>query len=758
MEAHLPDNTNGRLPRHEARLQIYDIPALASSHERRQDPGLLEYWSLVKCNKLFVCAMVVLGAAAGFLYTLPQKPLFRSAARIEIQEPNDNFLNTRDLEPTSRRTTTDAYIQTEIEVLGSRPLLDRATQRLISNPNRKSLYYPDILSLLMRGVGLNEENRKPTNAELAKGAAASVVARGLRGTNIVEISGESNDPLMAAEFVNTLTDVFIQHDIETRLEAAQNTGRWLQEQIAGLRKQLEGSEKKLQQYAQGAGLLMNPEKGLVTEEKLRQVQQELSAAQGTRMQAEARYRIAQAGSPEALSDVLNDSSLRTIAMKISELRGQLIEQRTLFTPEHYKVRRLQEQIDELETTLSRERDQIVRRIANDFKTAKMREDMLGEAYARQASVVAGQGASLVDYNLLQRDVDTNRHVYEAMLQKVREASVASAVRASTIRVINRATPSNRPVSPDVKRFLLLGLTSGLFFAIAILAVRDKLDSRLREPGEVRQANVPELGVILSADRILVNRAPLRLPAAASANGDRAADALPDETGGSRELLTWTHKPSAEAESFRAVLTSLITFGPERRTVLFTSAVPKEGKTTIVCNLAVAMAEIDRKVLIIDADLREPRVHTIFDVPNNIGLSDIAQERRALGNYSVESLVRRTHIPNVYVLPSGPGTASVFRLLYSSRIDEFLQAARKEFGMVLIDTPPMLGIPDARVLAPKTDGVVLVMRSRYITRSTARAALDQLVSDGVPIIGTVLNDWKPRADQHGYYSRYYTPHV
>jgi capsular exopolysaccharide synthesis family protein len=733
------------------------LPALASSHQQTADTGLLEYWTLVRSHKYVVLVFVLTGLLAGVVSTLPQKPVFQASSRLEIQEPNDNFLNIRDFDPASRRATNESYIQTQMEVLSSPAVVDRVVQQFTADPHRPFLYNPDMLSLLLKQAGWDRSDGKPALRDVVKATAKSIGVRNLKNTNVVEITAESNDPLLAAEFANALADSFMRHDIESRLEAAQTTGRYLQAQIGELRRQLQASEKDVQQYAQGAGLLVTSQKGLVSEEKLRQVQQELSAAQAARMQAEARYRIAQASNPEALSDVLNDNTLRSYSLKLTDLRSQLTEQRAVLAPEHYKVKRLQSQIEELEQTFTRERDQIVKRIANDFAAAKLREEMLGESYARAASTVAGQGASMVDYNLLQREADTNRHVYEAMLQKVKEASVASAVRASTMRVINRATPSTRPVRPDTRRALLLGMTTGLFLAIVVIAARDKLDSRLREPGEVRGINVPELGVILSAERILPKEEDTRraLPPPASGNG--GGESSPQATG-VRELLTWTHKPSVEAESFRAVLTSLLTVSPQSRVVVFTSAVPREGKTTIISNLAVSLAEIDRRVLVIDADLREPRIHRVFDVQNSFGLSDIAQGRHSLRDRSIESLVKPTHVPNVFVLPSGPGSASVFRLLYSPRLEEFLERARAEFDMILIDTPPMLAIPDARILARKTDGVVLVMRSGYVTRATAQTALDRLMSDGIPIVGTILNDWKPKPDQYGYYSRYYAPQV
>jgi capsular exopolysaccharide synthesis family protein len=347
-----------------------------------------------------------------------------------------------------------------------------------------------------------------------------------------------------------------------------------------------------------------------------------------------------------------------------------------------------------------------------------------------------------------------------MLRKVKEASVASAVRASSIRVINRAAPAARPHKPRSLRDVLLGLTTGLFAAIMFVAVRAKMDGKLREPGDVADVRIPDLGVILSSEQLLaagdrsVSRL-LRLPG--GKEEDAALVDAHEEQPGS-QLITWTHKPSPEAESFRAVLTSLLTATSGKRVFALTSAMPKEGKTTVTCNLAVVLAEIDRKVLVIDADLRAPRIHDVFGIRNDFGFSDIAHERHSLANRPLETLVRPTYVPNVFAIPSGPGTASIYRLLYSQRIEELLERARAEFDMVLVDTPPMLGIPDARVLARMTDGVVFVMRAGVVDRATVRAALQRFSDDCTTVVGTIVNDWKPRPDHYGYYDRYYNTRI
>jgi capsular exopolysaccharide synthesis family protein len=217
-----------------------------------------------------------------------------------------------------------------------------------------------------------------------------------------------------------------------------------------------------------------------------------------------------------------------------------------------------------------------------------------------------------------------------------------------------------------------------------------------------------------------------------------------------ELITHQRKHSIAAESFRVVLTAILFSGENGsrpRVLVLTSASPSEGKTTVTSNLAIALAEINRKTLLIDADMRKPRLHEIFQVPNDRGLSTVLQER-TLTEESLQGVVFETAIPNLYVLPTGPSAAS--GLLYSPVLPELLKRFKKEFDMVLIDTPPMLQMPDARVVGRQADAVVMVVRAGQTTRDAAIAARERLAEDGTRMLGTILNDWNPKQSPNGYY--------
>jgi receptor protein-tyrosine kinase len=330
-----------------------------------------------------------------------------------------------------------------------------------------------------------------------------------------------------------------------------------------------------------------------------------------------------------------------------------------------------------------------------------------------------------------------------MLQRVKESSIVSAMRASNVRVVDLARPAKSPYKPRLALNSLLGLFLGGFLGAVLIIVRERADRSIQSPGDLSlYMNVPELGVIPAAEKTGKRNLLYGL------RKDEVA--VDGKLGNGRvELVTWQRKPSPVAESFRAALTSILFTGhngDRPRVIVFTSPSPREGKTTVVSNLGIALAEIHRRVLLIDADMRKPRLHDIFGLPNESGLSTFLRD----GDAELGPELFATEVNGLYVLPSGPGDAGIASLLHSPRIPELLRRLRQKFDMVLIDTPPMLQMPDARVLGRVADGVILVVRSNETMRDAALAAKDRLEGDGTRVIGTVLNNWDlKQSSTYGY---------
>jgi capsular exopolysaccharide synthesis family protein len=347
-------------------------------------------------------------------------------------------------------------------------------------------------------------------------------------------------------------------------------------------------------------------------------------------------------------------------------------------------------------------------------------------------------------------VDTDRQLYQSMLQNVNQAGVAAAVPSNNLRVIDPAEASLR--SDDTRTWVInlgIGTFTGLLLAVGWSVFSAKASGQMRQPGEATALlRLPELGVIPS------QTARRRLPFL-----PRATAPEPESPGGAVELATWNQKPSLLAESFRGMRASL--FGPHTdlrgpKTIVVTSPGPREGKSTVASNLAISLAEAHRRVLLIDADLRSPRMHSVFKLANDRGFSNILNEDTPIEAYPLAPVIQATEVPGLSVLTAGSAElTNLGGMFYSSRLVHLLERLRADFDHVVIDTPPLLLFSDARVLGRFSDGVLLVLRAGSTYQTNAIAARQRLADDGVPVLGAVLNDWatKTNAGAYGYYYQY-----
>ncbi|HEY7337639.1 MAG TPA: polysaccharide biosynthesis tyrosine autokinase [Bryobacteraceae bacterium] len=740
---------------------------------------LVEYWRIVKRRRGTLILAIFLGLLAAFLYTLPQTPIYRARAAVEIQNINSEFLNAKRLNPVSEDWTgADALtdVQTQMRIIQSESLADQTIDHFKDAGKLGPLQTKPspLLERVKSILRLPTADAAGVDYRIRQRALKALTVREVGETRMVEIMFDSENAAFASDFVDALVSNYIESNIQARWQMSERTGQWLSRQLDDMRVKLERSEDALQGYARKAGLLYTApsggsEKTNVSEEKLRQLQEELSRAQADRAAAQSRYDIAKSAAPDTVADVLNDPSLRELQTKLTDLRRQQAELITVYTPKHEKVRRVAAQIAPLDAAFNKARAAILERIHNDYQAALGRESLLQADYAAQSKVVTDQAEKSIQYNILKREVDSNRQLYESMLQQVKEASIASAIRASNIRVVDPAKVPYKPYSPDYWLNCGLGLFSGLVLGIAFVVMRERADRTLQEPGDAEfWTRVPELGVIPSATGGIARRLyyarskPLPAPEE-SADPERAAAAKALAVGGRNgngsqtvELMTWSNRPSMVAEAFRTVLTSIMFSGENGtrpRLLVLTSANPMEGKTTVVSNLGIALAEIRQNVLIIDADLRKPRLHEVFNLPNERGLSNFLQSQSLADGDLQEALrttIHRTAIPGLSVLTSGPSTSAAANLLHSPVLAEMFSAFKKEYDMVLVDTPPMLQMTDARVAGRLADGVIFVARAGRTTRDAAVAAHQRLADDRIRVLGTILNDWDPRKSPSGYY--------
>jgi len=703
-------------------------------------------------RKLLVLVLVFVCTVAAMAIAWSQAPTYQGKAMVEIQGVNENFLNRREINPSVESTelAIEPYIQTQIRILQTDRLLARVADRLQLWTKPEFQPQPGTTARLRKLLHMAApegpvDKRQAVLSELSK----RLTARLNGATHIVEVIFESHDPRLAAAMANTLAEEYVAQNLEKRLSATQSMSQWLAGQLSDLRANLDQAELELEKYVTGHDLLYASEadKDSVAEARLRQVQAAYSTAQEARITDQSRYELASKVPTEKLADAMDNDAIRNYQAKLTDLREKFVEARALYTPAHYKVKQLQAQIDEVSQALERERQALLSRLHGQYEASARREKLLEDDLKSQTGTVRHQSANAVEYNTLKQSVDTYRRLYDTTLQQAKQTELASAIRANNVQIAETANTPDSPARPAKAVYLAVGMLVGLMFGVVAAIGRERHNRIVRGPGEVSvRLGLPELGPIPSASIDL----PYSVKPRSALSLKKYYKSLDAPAEGDEilrnwlELVTWRQRESMLAESYRHALASLIhsSGGGSPRVIAFTSGCAGEGKTTVVTNMAIALAESGRNVLLIDADRRRPRLHEVFRCANAWGFSDYLLADRPVSQADFLRITHSTEVPRLSVLPGGSDRSCVPNLVENRRAAELIEAARRSFDTVLIDTPPMLALSDARGLGRMSDGVALVMASDRTPEQIVMAAADRLREDGVRVLGTILNNWTP----------------
>jgi capsular exopolysaccharide synthesis family protein len=751
-----------RLPegRHAGRANSIEISHHPSAGTQHQAEASVNYTALLRRHRTAVAIIFGSAIALSAVYTVVAPRSYKADAILEVSGRNQDFLDTKGVEATSNQLTSDAYIETQTKLLVSPPVL-RGTAAALG---------PRVPAAIATGQGPIGAIRRllghPAPATPAQGEA--LVAKMLDGAK-VKVEGASDlitvtvlgpEPQLAADTVNTLTDQFIEQAQEARGDAAGGTNKFLKGQLEDARKKLEDSESQLQQYAKDTGIVIpSAAQESVAADKLRQIQTDLEKAEADEAETKSQEEVSHNNPSETMPQVLDDPTMRDNRARLADLKRQLANLSVTLTPANYKIQQLQAQIADLEEQSAHQRSNIISRLGVQHSATSRRRQMLAEAYRKQLAVVSDQSGKEVKYDSLKREVDTNRDIYQSMLQRAKQASMVAALKSSDVRVVSAATPPTGPYRPSLPLNLALGSLFGIALSTAYVLLRERNDASLRTPGQsVRHLNLPELAVVPSARLSSSERIPLTLrslkPPAALPDGKSSLLAGKSAVVDT-DMVQLCQEDTMMADAYRSAITSILLSrvnGVSPRVILVTSPRPKAGKTTTVANLGISLAEIGRRVLLIDGDLRRPRLGKLFGLQFATGLSDVLLDAGS-GAVSLDSAVRPTTVPGLYVLPGGSEPANISKLLHCSYMDTLVENARSHYDFILIDTPPMVGMADARLLSRVTDGVILITRAGETSPEQLGEARQRLVDDGTPVIGTILNDCDLRTEDPAYVNGY-----
>jgi polysaccharide biosynthesis transport protein len=704
-----------------------------------QQNSILHYWHILRKRKWAVVATFAVVFALFVIETLNTTRLYQATSKVAIFPENPNVLGFKDMENSSPDYEYEATLETQVAILRSDALALKVIEamRLYQDPRFTTVreVSPDSS---MPGSSMQPD---PAQAAGLLGAFhGGLTVQLVPSSRLIQVSYTHSDPRFATEITNTLVKTFIEENFRTKYESVTQTSEWLSRELADLQLKVQTAEEKLVRYQKDHSILGVDEKQNIVTAKLDELNKELTAAQTDRIQKEANYKLAMAADPASFTKVTPESKgglLDKLREKEAELETQYAQATTQFGSGYPKVTELSNQLKQVREAIEAEKTKMRDRLRDEYLAALQREDLLASAFNQQKQEANHLNESAIEYSVLKRDAETNRQLYQDLLQKLKEAGVSAGLRSSNIRVVDIARSPTSPITPNVQRNLVLGLLLGLSLGIALALVLESFDTTVRNMDELSAiSTLPALGTI-----------PLQA-ASNDALRKRLTTVSTDlEKSGSPALVTFERPKSEAAEAYRALRTSILlsSFGGPPKVILVTSAMPQEGKTTISANSALVLAQRGSRVLLVDADLRRPGIEKLFGLRPHRGLSTLIS-----GSDKVEDVILPfSGVPNLWILPAGPIPPQPAELLGSAVMKDYIARWRNEFDHVIIDTPPCLSVTDAVLLSPEADRVILVARAGRTTKPAVRHACDVLLQVNARVMGIVLNAFNLRS-AHGYY--------
>jgi len=575
---------------------------------------------------------------------------------------------------------------------------------------------------------------------LAKAIHKGLKISKVKGTRLIEIRFRSTDPRLAADIVNQLSNSYVDQYYKSEFQASTQISEFLASQLKELQAKVEESRRKLIDYQKENGIFGLDDKQNIVTAKLDDLNRDLTAAEADRVQKEVSYRLARSGQPELIAKLQPDNLVTKLRAQQADLENQMAQASVQLGPAHVKIIELSKQIAQVRQSVDSEIRRIGEQITYEYKSAMERERMLRAALETQKQAADRLNANAIQSDILRHEFETNRKLYEDLLQKQKEVSISSSLKSSNIWIVDPARPPRLPSEPNILRnfalSLLFGMFGGVLLAFGLTKVNEKIVTL--EQAEI-VSPLPSLGVV---------------PLLVAKNKNGASAQLNNANGTVKpELVSSLQPMSLAAESYKAIVTSiLLSHRAHPAVILVTSSLPGEGKTTVSTNLAIALARLRRRVLLVDTDLRRPSVHRAMSLSSVRGLGTVLRKPLALD----EVLVGCPNVPNLFVLPAGPINLSEDTELLVSSFKDLVERWRIQFDHIIIDTPPVLAMTDAVRMSVEADSVILVIRAGQVAKKEFLRAQDLLLNVNARLTGFVLNGEDLNSPQfrnyYGYYSQ------
>jgi capsular exopolysaccharide synthesis family protein len=727
--------------------------------------GILDYWRVVVKRKWIILTITLVVIVVVGIKTWKQTPMYSATAKLQIDVEQSNILPYKDAFQETGSGSYLEYLQTQIKTIQSATLASRVIRalKLEANPKFLGEARPSLMTWFAAWVASRfdsavKKGESPLESDRGAGItkdvgysplAGSVLANlsvvPVRGSRLVEVSFICRDAALAATIVNTICSEYIEYNFEAKVSATQSATKFLSKQLVDLQSKVEKSEEALIRFGRERGIVTLQDQGSEVNRRLFDLTVALTQLQIDRMQKESAWHLLQETLPD-IPETLRSADMVALESRLNALRQDEASLSVQYKPGWPELDRIRSQREELERQLAQSKQKAIKAIENDYQMAMRRESLAVEALAAQKTEATTLNQNSIQFNILKQEVESNRQLYDGFLQRLKEAGVSAGLKSSNIRVLDEAGIPGAPYTPDKRRNLLFALLAGLGIGIGLAFFLEYLDNSVKTPEDVdRFIKLPSLGVIPSLSSLLPAQSRSRLTESAGVtNGSGNSSSV--------ELVTHHHAESMLSEAYRNLRTSVLlssAVGRPPKSLLFTSSQIGEGKTTTALNIAITLAQTGRKVIVLDCDMRHPRLHRFLNLDRAAGMSAFLS-----GNSELSSIIQQTAIPNLFAVPSGRFPPNPAELVGSERMKQAVAFLDQHFDHIVMDSPPLLLVADARILASTVDGVILVIKAGKTSKQAVQQSKRLLQQVHAHTLGTLLNDADIFSPDYYYYSKSY----
>ena len=722
-------------------IEYIPIEDSAAKQTHADDFSFGELWRRLMQRKWLLLTVATGVFGSTLVLTMLAPNIYRATTSLHVTAEDARALNLSENDnnvtftPLSER---EFYI-TQTELLNSQKLIRNTIDKLgIASQFDKDDSLSTKINTWFAGLKhdlLGGELEKPATNNVEENFQKHLTVNAVKDSQIFKISFDHKDPELASQVVNTLADSYKEMNFELRNERVAHAKETLSKKLEEAKHELETSEASLVNYAKKQGIINVDNDRSAAAEVLTSLNQALTEAKGARIAAEAAY--SRSKDVAGADRTLENPAVQRLKEELARVEAEYRDKASLFKPGFPEMQQLQARVSELRSKIAQESSSIDTttrgRLKAEYDASAQREADLKAEVKKQEALLMGQRDKSVDYNTLQRKVEADRRNYEGLLERLNEVRLAEDSGASNVAVVDKALVPTKPYSPNVPLNLGMGAALGLLLGLLTAVLADLMDDRIRSIEDMKRSlgSTPLLGVV---------------PFISGRNNKNVLALRGRQSGSSSFML----------EAFRSIREHLTMLKQPAQhglaqVVNVTSAAPSEGKTTAAVNLATVFAYAEKKVLLIDCDLRHPEVHNKLNVRNQMGVSDYL-----LGNKEFNEVVQESPVKNLYTVTSGSAIPNPTELLASNRFAELLTEAEGLFDHVIIDCPPVMGLADALIVSNRTGNTVLVCANGETRKRNLKDALSRLAQAHGKVTGAVLTKMKSAEVSNKYYgypSRY-----